>query len=323
MSEFYFYSSNKSDIAYKAMLNWTKANSNPIAIAHAIEQCEKVAVAVSDSSTEYITFSSSYDEINYLLANDFIVSIYGIETYFFNSAGNGGDFDLAILRYDSKDHTLYATCLKASKNISVVDRVTIPFVMADFIQRFIKTQKEKFRYYPETEVGFLGIRKDGFMTPVAVEEGLDWVLEDVIKEEEGSLFNKAPEISKSENINETKGNKIMKVNNIVIANKSAAVSVAKIEAGRIAVKQAVKMIKPAVPVMARGYLETALGELIVANLFKFAVDNFAANNDKAALVADAMLQGAMLGTIQSLNVEQLINEVLGKVDLSKFTESSD
>lgn len=111
-----------------------------------------------------------------------------------------------------------------------------------------------------------------------------------------------------------------KVNNVVAANKSAAVSVAKIEAGRIAVKQAVKLVKPAVPMMARGYLETALGELVVANLFKFAVDNFAANNDKAQVVADAMLQGAMLGAIQSLNVEQMISDVLEKVDISKFAD---
>lgn len=111
-----------------------------------------------------------------------------------------------------------------------------------------------------------------------------------------------------------------KVSNIVTANKSAAVSVAKIEAGRIAVKQAVKLVKPAVPMMARGYLETALGELAVANLFKFAVDNFASNNDKAKVVADAMLEGAMLGAIQSLNIEQLINDVMDKVDISKFTD---
>ena len=114
--------------------------------------------------------------------------------------------------------------------------------------------------------------------------------------------------------------KMTKVSNIVTANKSAAVSVAKIEAGRIAVKQAVKLVKPAVPMMARGYLETALGELAVANLFKFAVDNFAPNNDKAKLIADAMLQGAMLGAIQSLNVEQMINDVMDKVDISKFAD---
>lgn len=124
----------------------------------------------------------------------------------------------------------------------------------------------------------------------------------------------------TQNQNSTGEVKMTKVSNIVTANKSAAVSVAKIEAGRIAVKQAVKLVKPAVPMMARGYLETALGELAVANLFKFAVDNFAPNNDKAKLVADAMLQGAMLGAIQSLNVEQMINDVMDKVDISKFAD---
>lgn len=114
-------------------------------------------------------------------------------------------------------------------------------------------------------------------------------------------------------------NNMTKVTAIVSANKAAAANVAKLEAGRIGIKQAVKLVKPAMPMMARGYLDHPLGQLAVANLFKFGVDNFAAGNEKAKLVADAMLEGAMLEAIQSLNIEKLISDIVDNVDISKIT----
>lgn len=106
---------------------------------------------------------------------------------------------------------------------------------------------------------------------------------------------------------------------VVGKNKSAALTVAKLEAGRIAVKQVSKLVTPKLPMLVRGYADTEIGRLVIANLFNFAVTQFAPQNKNAVLVADAMLEGAMLDALQSLNVEALINDVVGKVDLSKLT----
>lgn len=137
--------------------------------------------------------------------------------------------------------------------------------------------------------------------------------------------DKAAQKVQNKNLTTNEGNTMSKIKTVattaLTANKNAVVTAAKIEAGRIATKQAVALVKPHLPLMVRGYAETPVGELVIANLFSLMIQNFAPQNEKAAIVADAMLNGAMLGAVQSLKVEQLINDVMSKVDISKFTET--
>lgn len=110
---------------------------------------------------------------------------------------------------------------------------------------------------------------------------------------------------------------------VAAKNKSAVVAVAKLEAGRIAIKQVSRVVTPKLPMMIRGYADSEIGRLVMANLFNFAVTQFAANNQNAQLVADAMLEGAMLEMLQKFNFEEMINEVVNKVDISKLTSSEE
>lgn len=126
-----------------------------------------------------------------------------------------------------------------------------------------------------------------------------------------------------ETLNTQSTNKVNKMTKVTITetlskNKAAAITAGKIEAGRIAIKQVSKVVTPKLPMMMRGYADTAIGRVVMANLFNFAVQQFASDNKTAQLVSDAMLEGAMLEMLQSFNVQEMIEGVVDKVDIRKL-----
>ncbi|QFR57593.1 hypothetical protein CPT_Slocum_013 [Serratia phage Slocum] len=110
-----------------------------------------------------------------------------------------------------------------------------------------------------------------------------------------------------------------KIAKVVELNKSAALSAARITAGKIAIKNVTKIVGGKLPLMVRGYADTAIGQLVIANIVKFAVDQYAANNKNAVLVADAMVEGAMIAALEGLDIEGLIDGLLKGVNLDSLT----
>ncbi|QEA03154.1 hypothetical protein [Klebsiella phage KpGranit] len=108
---------------------------------------------------------------------------------------------------------------------------------------------------------------------------------------------------------------------IVAANKNAAVNAAKLEAGSIVLKKVSGIAASKAPFMVRGYVDTAVGRVVIANLLNFAVSQYAPNNRKAVIAADAAMQAAMLELVQSFNVGEMIDEVLKGVNLSSLIEN--
>lgn len=108
---------------------------------------------------------------------------------------------------------------------------------------------------------------------------------------------------------------------IVAANKNAAVNAAKLEAGSIVLKKVSSIAASKAPFMVRGYVDTAIGRVVIANLLNFAVSQYAPGNRKAVIAADAAMQAAMLELVQSFNVGEMIDEVLKGVNLSGLIES--
>ena len=113
--------------------------------------------------------------------------------------------------------------------------------------------------------------------------------------------------------NET-GNKNMK-SNIVNDNVDAAKVAAKITAGKSLNTVVVAKIKDQLPLMVRGYADTPMGAIVVANMANFAVQNFAANNSKAKYAADAMMQAAMVEFAAQFNFEDMLADVLTSVEM--------
>lgn len=120
-----------------------------------------------------------------------------------------------------------------------------------------------------------------------------------------------------------KGNNIMATTKkIVDANKSAAIAAGKIEAGRIVVNKLTKLVAPKLPLMMRGYADTALGKVVIANVVNIAVEQYAPDNEKAKLLAEAAMQGAALELIQSFNVEELLEQVTAGISIETLRKAA-
>ena len=122
---------------------------------------------------------------------------------------------------------------------------------------------------------------------------------------------------------ENKGNIMSKVSSIVAANKSAVVNAAKLEAGKIALTQITKVAAKKAPFMIKGYIDTPIGRVVIANLLSVAVDQYAPTNAKAKAVAGAAMEAAMLEMVQSFNIAEMIDEMVKGIDISTFTQNAE
>lgn len=109
---------------------------------------------------------------------------------------------------------------------------------------------------------------------------------------------------------ENKGKNLMKKMQVVDTNVDAAKIAAKITTGKVLNKVVMAKVRPQLPMLARGYADHALANVVIANIANFAVANFASDNEKAKYATDAMMQAAMLDFMQMFNIEDIISEVL-------------
>lgn len=131
-------------------------------------------------------------------------------------------------------------------------------------------------------------------------------------------------VNSSTQTTENKGkNTMTKIANIVAANKSAVVNAAKLEAGKIALTQITKVAAKKAPFMIKGYIDTPIGRVVIANLLSVAVDQYAPSNQKAKAVAGAAMEAAMLEMVQSFNIAEMIDEMVKGIDISTFTTSTE
>lgn len=96
-------------------------------------------------------------------------------------------------------------------------------------------------------------------------------------------------------------------------NKQATIIASKMEAGRILNKQIIKQAKPHVPMFFRGYLDTPLAPVILANLVALTGNH--TDNKRIKQISELMLLAAADTTIQSFNLDQIIDDVLKNIKL--------
>lgn len=145
------------------------------------------------------------------------------------------------------------------------------------------------------------------------------------KEEDQPIDNTEKHaVNSNAQITENKGkNTMTKIANIVAANKSAVVNAAKLEAGKIALTQITKVAAKKAPFMIKGYIDTPIGRVVIANLLSVAVDQYAPSNQKAKAVAGAAMEAAMLEMVQSFNIAEMIDEMVKGIDISTFTVNTE
>ncbi len=100
-------------------------------------------------------------------------------------------------------------------------------------------------------------------------------------------------------------------------NKSAATQAGYLEAGRIANNQFVKVAGKALPMMVRGYADTPVGKLLIANIAQMAAAQLRPNEPTLAKLTNAMTVAAYQEVIQTVDIEGWLNELLESPELKR------
>lgn len=105
---------------------------------------------------------------------------------------------------------------------------------------------------------------------------------------------------------------------LVAQNKEAAKLAAQLEVGSAATKIAVSQLKGNLPPLIGLYADHPLFSIAVANAAATGIKHFAPSSKKANMLADAMVQSAMVEMIQSFEVGKMIEELISGVNLSSL-----
>ena len=100
-----------------------------------------------------------------------------------------------------------------------------------------------------------------------------------------------------------------KINSAVATNKQAAVSAAVLETGRMANSAAINLLKPNLPMVVRGYADSAFGKLAIANATLMAVNQFRPESTALQRVSNAMVVAAYQELIQSFDIEGMLDSL--------------
>ena len=121
--------------------------------------------------------------------------------------------------------------------------------------------------------------------------------------------------------------KMSKINTLIEINKTSASSAAFMEAGYIANKQLGKVLGKQLPMMVRGYADTPLGHLVLANLALLAIEHFRPDQRQLRRLAQAMQVQAYQELLKELDIDGMIDDLLEngsiKRALSKLKDSGD
>ncbi len=110
-------------------------------------------------------------------------------------------------------------------------------------------------------------------------------------------------------------------------NKGAFAQAGYLEAGRIANNQIIKLAGKSLPHMVRGYADTPVGKLVIANLAQMAAQQLRPQDPTLQKLTTAMTVAAYQEVIQTIDIECWLDQLLGtpeiKRAMKKLGESED
>ena len=109
---------------------------------------------------------------------------------------------------------------------------------------------------------------------------------------------------------------------LVEGNKDAAKVSASIITGDIINKRIATLVKPRLPMIARGYIDTELGQAALSNVIAGVIIHTMPKNPKAVIAAECMIRSASLKLANSFNIQEIVDEILDGITLPGL-ESTD
>ena len=97
--------------------------------------------------------------------------------------------------------------------------------------------------------------------------------------------------------------------------KVASINAAELKAGQIINAQVIKLVKPKLPMMLRGYADSPVASVVLANVVGIALKQYAPDNAKLAKLSSLMLNAAALDAVDAFNIDGLVDDLLAGVKL--------
>ncbi|QPB12159.1 hypothetical protein [Providencia phage PSTCR5] len=97
---------------------------------------------------------------------------------------------------------------------------------------------------------------------------------------------------------------------ILAENKAAAINAGEMETGRLVVNRIVAVVKKRAPLMVKGYIDTPVGRIAVANLFAALVREYLPDNALAGRAADGAVKSAAYEVLRDIDIPAILEEVL-------------
>ena len=128
------------------------------------------------------------------------------------------------------------------------------------------------------------------------------------KVEEKTTTNFSREIPMRENfLTEIKDNNI-----------TALKTAAQIEVGKIVIIRAKQLLKPLLPTLIVGYLDSSFGDIATANMLQYIAQNYRPNDENFNMVADAGMVYAYTNFVGSFDFNGMLDGLMSGIDLSKL-----
>lgn len=102
---------------------------------------------------------------------------------------------------------------------------------------------------------------------------------------------------------------------LVADNKEALVNAAELKAGQLINKQVMKLATPKVPLLLQGYMKHPAMQILVANAVGFGLKHYAPENKKLQKLSKLMLNAAAFDTVDSFNLDEMIESILSGIKL--------
>lgn len=113
------------------------------------------------------------------------------------------------------------------------------------------------------------------------------------------------------------------VSTMVQANKKAATVAAKVTGGKVALKVVKDKIAPMLPMMLRGYVDTPLGDVIIANIAIMANKYTNGQYKVLGVAAEAMTEAAYAQFFESFKLDEMLADLEAKLAKSGIVTDTD
>jgi len=107
---------------------------------------------------------------------------------------------------------------------------------------------------------------------------------------------------------------------IAASNKDAMLTASKITAGKVANNKIAKLLKPKLPMILRGYADSELFKVVIANVVSAAIQQYLPENAKALAVAECMMQAGAVQVMDSFDIEGMLDGFLDTVKVPGFDD---